>query len=223
MGYFGLTMAQVYQILNKVNNKSYIGITTKTVKERYNASIWYKCHSINRILQLLVLKYGSDNFEIIILEEPELDKLEERECFYIEMLNSFVPNGYNLTKGGEINKQISEESKLRNSNSNKGRIPWNKNKKHSMEHIERQRNSMKGNKAWNKGIKTGPMTPQAIENSTKAHQKRVDCFDLNGNLLKSYESLKQTGVDGFNSSQVSLVCNGKARSHRNRVFKYTEI
>ena len=46
-----------------------------------------------------IAKYGKDNFYIELLEETTLDKLNEREIYYIEKFDSYK-NGYNSTNGG---------------------------------------------------------------------------------------------------------------------------
>lgn len=46
-------------------------------------------------------KYGVDNFSFEIIENIENDKLNEREQYWIAQYNSLVPQGYNLTIGGE--------------------------------------------------------------------------------------------------------------------------
>ena len=45
-------------------------------------------------------KYGLENFDFIVVEECEPDKLNEREKYYIEYYNTFF-DGYNETTGGE--------------------------------------------------------------------------------------------------------------------------
>lgn len=49
-------------------------------------------------------EYGIEKFEISKMEEVEnITNLNEREKFYISEFNSLVPNGYNLTSGGNSN------------------------------------------------------------------------------------------------------------------------
>jgi len=213
-------MGQVYKIENLINGKVYIGITKKGISGRYPGRSWKVSNTRSRLVKKAMTKYGADNFTISIIEECSVDLLEEREKYYIQTLDSFVPNGYNLTKGGEYNKVVSAESRKRNSESNKGRPSWNKGVPLSEERKLQHSNRMKGRTAWNKGKKTGKMTEDAIKNSSKAHYKSVNCFNLQGELIKVYESLVSTKVDGFDPSQVSSVCKGRTKTHRNCKFEY---
>lgn len=103
----------IYIIKNNLNNKVYIGQTITNIKTRFNQhcknstlkSRHYKiCNAIK--------KYGKENFYIEVLESNiKIDKLDEREIYYIEKYNSFK-KGYNSTKGGDgrtINKEYDEE------------------------------------------------------------------------------------------------------------------
>lgn len=45
-------------------------------------------------------KYGVENFQVETLEECLNEQASERECYWIEQLQSFK-YGYNATKGGD--------------------------------------------------------------------------------------------------------------------------
>lgn len=92
-------MAYVYTITNKINNNQYIG-STNDYKRRWYKHLWSlktgQHHS--NALQRAWDKYGEDNFEFSILEECEASMQFEREQFYIDTLQPFSPNGYNILK-----------------------------------------------------------------------------------------------------------------------------
>ena len=96
-------MIGIYKITNKINQHSYIGLSTHIEdrwqyhKTRYN---WERENS--KVLYQAILKYGIENFEFEVLEECEPEKLSEREQFYIEKYDTYH-NGYNMTSGGENN------------------------------------------------------------------------------------------------------------------------
>jgi hypothetical protein len=113
----GATMAKIitcgiYKITNLIDGKCYIG------QSRYLAHRWAqhkhgrrKDH--NRYLYNAIHKYGIDNFSFEALEECDTGKLDDLERKYIVQFNSLKPNGYNLEKGGNTNKEITVETKRR--------------------------------------------------------------------------------------------------------------
>lgn len=92
----------IYKITNKVNGKVYIGQTRYTVEFRWRQHLHKKDDTY---FHNALKKYGPDNFIVEILEECDVEKLNEREIFYIAKYNSFE-DGYNLTLGGDGNRRI---------------------------------------------------------------------------------------------------------------------
>ena len=219
-------LGEVYCIKNIVTDEKYIGITKKTFRVMYNyRDDWWNAPSVNIKLKNSVKKYGPNNFKVEILETCKIEILAEREIYYIALLNTLHPNGFNLTSGGNYNYCVSESSKLKNSLAHQNKIPWNKGKKLNKSHVEKSRKTRKAMYesgelvAWNKGKKLGKMSKESIEKSAKSHMKPVLCYK-NDILIKKYDSIKETQIDGFNTSQVSLVCKNKAKSHRGYFFRY---
>lgn len=77
----------IYKITNLINNHSYVGSAT-IIYERWSVHKNHlkndKHHSI--YLQRAVNKYGIDSFKFEILEECKIEKLIEREQFYIDSI-----------------------------------------------------------------------------------------------------------------------------------------
>ena len=67
----------IYQIKNVINNKKYIGMTTRSVEIR-----------------------KKDHLKFSIIEECDNDKLEEKEKYYIRLFNT-ISEGYNEALGGK--------------------------------------------------------------------------------------------------------------------------
>ena len=94
----------VYKITNVINDKFYIG-SSKDIQNR-----WYQhkkslddgVHG-NEHLQNAWNKYGGENFKFEVIEECEPTIQFEREQFYLNTLNPFGDNGYNIVR------QISKE------------------------------------------------------------------------------------------------------------------
>lgn len=97
-----MSMGLIYIIRCQVNNKIYIGKTTRTIEAR-----WYehlKCAEKNTQypLYLAMNKYGIECFSISILEECNNKFLDEREIQAIKLHKSHISEcGYNLTLGGD--------------------------------------------------------------------------------------------------------------------------
>ena len=96
-------MAYIYRILNKLTKKCYIGETKCIdVSRRWNQH--KQTIEINKgcpALRDAVKKYGIDNFEFTVLIICFDNERFKYEIEYIKKYNSVVPNGYNITNGGE--------------------------------------------------------------------------------------------------------------------------
>lgn len=109
-------MIGIYCFTNKINNKKYVGQSIN-IEERYkNHKSNYKRMSTS--FYKAVREYGWDNFSFEVLEECSKEKLNERERYWIEHLDSFN-NGYNLTTGSQgEHYEVKEESRLKHSGEN---------------------------------------------------------------------------------------------------------
>ena len=98
-------MAYIYQIINDINQKIYIGKTEYSIEKRFkeHCKDAFKDRNEKRPLYAAMRKYGVEHFHIELLEET--DNPEEREKFWIEEKNSFK-YGYNATLGGDGRRYI---------------------------------------------------------------------------------------------------------------------
>jgi group I intron endonuclease len=109
----------IYKILNKINNKIYIGSATD-IKKRWRDHKWHLNHNIhhNPHLQSAWNKYGRDNFEFSIILVCSANELliKENEC--VKIYNTLNNNhGYNINDPQKIclGKKCSEETKSKQS------------------------------------------------------------------------------------------------------------
>ena len=94
----------VYKLINKVNNKFYIGITTNDLKTRLRGHR----HKGNPHLTSAMNKYGKDKFIIEQIDSAKTQKeLDRKEVYYIKKLKPH----YNMQDGGRKFFKHSEESK----------------------------------------------------------------------------------------------------------------
>lgn len=91
----------IYEIRNKINNRSYIG-QSQNIERRMDAhryALRAGRHS-NTHLQRAWDKYGENTFEFRILIECSVHNLDQMEIWYIMQKNTYK-DGYNRTLGGE--------------------------------------------------------------------------------------------------------------------------
>lgn len=101
----------VYKITDKINNKVYIGITTKSLEERFEGHLNRMRQGDKRHLYCAMRKYGIENFSIEQIDSAlTYEELLEKEKYYIKLFNS-CEDGYNLTYGGDTNPMEMETVK----------------------------------------------------------------------------------------------------------------
>ena len=88
----------VYSLTCKLNGKQYVGQTTQSVEKRFKEHARNKKSYIGKAIRA----YGEDKFVIAILKVCfSKEELDHWEKFFIVLLNTKAPRGYNLTDGGE--------------------------------------------------------------------------------------------------------------------------
>lgn len=109
----------VYLHTNKINNKKYVGITSKKPEYRWNYGKGYKQ---NNHFWRAIQKYGWDNFEHeILLSGLFANEACEEEKRLIALYQSNNPSfGYNNTSGGDSGYTLSDEARNKISEANKG-------------------------------------------------------------------------------------------------------
>lgn len=94
-------MKAIYKITNLISHKMYIGQSNNPM-HRWSA---HKSHARNgqdigkSALYNAIRKYGEENFLFEII--GWFKDYNEKEKYFIKFYNTKVPNGYNLTDGGE--------------------------------------------------------------------------------------------------------------------------
>lgn len=110
----------IYKITNLINDKVYIGQTTRTFNQRYKgngigAERVRLAKNSNQHLLASLEKYGANNFKVDIIEVcNSVEELNKRECFYIDFYDSTnSEKGYNHCQGGNGGKRVPTNKELK--------------------------------------------------------------------------------------------------------------
>lgn len=88
-------MTKIYKITNSRNGKIYVGQITKTLEQRLARHFW-AARETGRQKKFYedILKYGTDNFSIELIEECPDEAADVVESYWIYKLDT-INNGYN--------------------------------------------------------------------------------------------------------------------------------
>jgi group I intron endonuclease len=216
------TMGYIYKIVNKIDNKIYIGQTIHDCETRWkhHQSKGSNC----RYLSSVIKKYGVDNFEFKLVCITFDNKLDEMEIDYIKQYNCLVPNGYNLRLGGnsgrhniETKQKISDTLKTKFAN---GMIPSKPQlgKPHNKITKKKISDRLKGRKVSKESREKG------IETLRMKRNRKIIQLDIHGNRLNEFDSCKEAGeYVGTSKSNISMCCHGKAKTSKGYIWKYESI
>lgn len=240
-------MGYVYKVTNNINNKLYVGITSrKRVNDRWSQ---HRCmgkteyEGDNSLLHKAMRKYGVDCFSFEVIEEVDNSLLFEREKYWIAYYNSKTPNGYNLTDGGEgtfgfespkkgVPRSQEVKDKLKASwteerrEEYKQRVLGEKNpmygKKWSDEYISLFREKSTGENNAFYGKHHTEETRQKISQAQNDRKKKVVMRDIvSQEIIMTFESLSAAGryIQG-DDSYISKACRRKTKTGSNIAYGY---
>jgi len=122
----------IYKLINKINNKFYIGKTVKSLKQRFNGHKAHANRGSKYHVHRAMRKYGYDNFQIELIESVEDEQtLNEREIYWISELNPHY-NTHSGGQGGSLKGRPDitgeKREKWLQHWRQLGKTPWNKGK-----------------------------------------------------------------------------------------------
>lgn len=237
----------IYSITNKLNGKRYIG-QTYNFKYRWMRHRSYLKHNTehNAHLQNAWNKYGSENFEFEIIENCPFNQLDEREIFWINYFDS-KDNGYNFADGGLGCKgyKHSEEEirKMRMIQNPKPIVMLDLQGNYIREFISAGeagdylgKTSVSGIKrccekdkykkaygyiwVYKEDFDSDNIDLDYYLSKNKNLPKPVLQYDKNMNLVHEYCSAYETKEYGFDSSTVSMACNGKYDTYMGYIWRW---
>lgn len=148
---------KLYIITNRVNGKRYVGITSRSIKERWLEHVQAASAGDRRALCCAIRKYGKESFDIQVASSAETwDELCAKERDFISALSTICPAGYNMTSGGDGVNGLPPEIIERIAKGNRGR-------RHSEDAIMKIGLARMGHE----------VTPETKEKMSKAHKGKV--------------------------------------------------
>lgn len=115
----------IYLITHIESGRKYVGQSVN-IKSRWNQ---HSRGAKNTKLGCAVIKYGWSAFTAEILETCERTDLNSLEQKWVRDHNCLAPNGFNLTTGGSLQSEYSEETRAKISLANSRRIVSDETKK----------------------------------------------------------------------------------------------
>ena len=204
------TYGIIYKITNKINGKSYIGLTTTSLKKRWLGHK-YSSKTENYPLYYSIRKYGIENFTIELITEcyskQELNSKEKELIIFYKCRNRDF--GYNLDEGGnsfgKMSEEVVKQNSIRNSHENhpRAKLNWNdifdilENKENlSMIKLRKKYNISESylsaifrSEYWN--IKDAP-----------AHIKEKISIDFKPNIIREFDNPENNNLSELNWKEV---------------------
>lgn len=197
------------------SNKSYIGQTVGTLKERAKNLISGNGYKKCSLFWKAINKYGFLKFKVEILEEVPIENLNKREIFYIDKFNSISPNGYNLAIGGSggVTKEVFVYS-AQNGNFLEHYSSLTEASAFTDVPIETISLIMKQNhrkQAHNLVFLDKYIEKYNISNLLRKNYTKVYVYDKEGNFLASYDKVTDAAKDlQIGDSSIRKVLSGNA-------------
>lgn len=186
-----MTMYTIYKIVCSVNDKTYVGYTSKGADARFQTHLLNARWKRKTALYDAIRCYGSEAFSVsVLLACSTHTEACEQEKRFIAELGTLLPLGYNMTEGGD-GVPLTEDQRERANAKKRGRcypkqlvanqrrkgtkaapetiarlVAARKGKKHSAEHVRRRVEAFRRNRAAKLGI-------PYVEKPIKSHKPRT--------------------------------------------------
>lgn len=152
----------------------------------------------------------------ILLEYDTYEEAKEKEIELIALYGRHnLDNGNlcNMTDGGEgvLGKIVSKEHRVILAEKSRNRIYTREDKRKAAERAKGNTNML--------GKVHSEVSKLKMSRSSKTKRKVVQ-LDMNNNMIKTYDSMKATEIDGFYCASVSACCSGKRKSHKGYKWKH---
>lgn len=221
------------------NGKVYVGITGRTVSERWNCGNGYRA---NKHFWAAIRKYGWDNIkhEIVAKNLPKETAAEMEQELIKKYRANYPERGYNNSAGGEspsygakhtdehktymsallTGRKFSDETRRKMSESAKKRNPETRRRALSEETKRKISEATKG-----RPVSEKCKMLSSIKNSYDGNPsaRKVDQYSANGTFIASFNCMKEAAEKtGCDSHHIGEVCGGKRKTCGGYVWRYAE-
>ncbi|RSD21080.1 GIY-YIG nuclease family protein [Mesobacillus subterraneus] len=238
----------IYKITCTINGKVYIG-QTKNIRKRWDEHKYHLRRNIHHSthMQRAFNKHGEESFLHEVVETCSKEQADEREKFWIVFYDSTNKlKGFNLESGGNLLKQLAQETKDKIGRKNKlnykkthvfvnspesiiKRSSSNTGKKRSPEFIERMSEIAKKRTGDSNPFYGRTHSPEVKEKISKANRggtgggkpkKKLLAINLETKEEIIFGSKCEAAKNGFPSrSYINKVLNGTFKQYNGYTFK----
>jgi group I intron endonuclease len=207
-------LSGIYQILNVITGKSYVGSSIDICHRRMDHFCRLKSGThVNAYLQKAWNKYGAINFSFFVLEQCALFELEKREYFWIKKLKSDNRSfGYNLLSKCDRNVYLSQETILKKSLSAKKLWGNEEFKKKTIKSLK---------KNW---VKRDPERLRIIKESGIRRRNMIPVaeYSLTGELLRKFACRRDAYLQNNRNRDIYRALSGVIKTCRGKIYRYLE-
>ena len=224
-------MIVIYKAQNKINGKIYIG-KTNNLPKRIREHTRYDVHN-GLMFHKAIEHYGSENFEWNVIDQTNSpQKANELETYYIKFYNSYKPNGYNMTLGGDGGASYNSQPIV--CLTKDGEYVKRYNSAAEAEREDGFTNSTvliccKNHGRTCKGhlfmfeedyLKNGPIT---YKKKKSIFRKKVIQCDMQGNYIALYDSIQEAALSsGTNRTAIIGCVKGRYKKANGYIWVYEE-
>ena len=221
-------MAELY-ILTSPNGKQYVGVTSKTARERFarHRSNALAGLTFSDALYSAIRKHGLDNFSVETLVVGDWEYILGMEQDVISLYGTMAPDGYNLREGGQFaamsqgtKDKISKLAKERHENDpeiEQRHSACMLGKKHSPETIKKMI-QVRGTEEWKAKSRAAHLgnkaSPQTLINMSKAQQNRKPISEESRQRMR--DAAKKRGISRVTIDAAVNANKGKRKSQKYR-------
>lgn len=196
--------------LTSPSGKIYIGQT----QSLYDRVRRYRGGKFNKYMKRAVDKYGLENIKLEILEKDiPLELLDKREQFYLDTLQPFDGNGYNICREASTTRGVSKSEKEKLAMTERSKLRVGKlnpfyGKKHSEDSKQKQRDAKVDKKLTKSHIDSFCGAGQ------EAVKRKVHQIDKNTLvIIKTWDYIRQASKElKIHEGSITNACKGKYKT-----------